>query len=59
MIYLPSSSTSKEDAARQIQERDQVVSGLIAVFSCVEPCRRWIARGNRATPEAGTSAGVG
>jgi hypothetical protein len=49
MIYLPSSNTSKEDAARQIQERDQVLSGLIAVFSCVEPCRRWIARGNRAT----------
>lgn len=49
MIYLPSSSTSKEEAARQIQERDKVGSGLIAVFSCVEPCRRWIARGNRAT----------
>jgi hypothetical protein len=49
MIYLPSSRTSKEDAARQIQERDKVDSGLIAVFSCVEPCRRWIARGNRAT----------
>ncbi len=49
LIYLPSSRTSKEDTARQIQERDKVVSGLIAVFSCVEPCRRWIARGNRAT----------
>ena len=49
MIYLPSSRTSKEAVARQIQERDKVVSGLIAVFSCVEPCRRWIARGNRAT----------
>ena len=49
MIYLPSSRTSKEEAARRIQQRDKVVSGLIAVFSCVEPCRRWIARGNRAT----------
>jgi len=49
MIYLPSSRTSKEDVARQIQERDKVVRGLIAVFSCVEPWRRWIARGNRAT----------
>lgn len=49
MIYLPSSRTSKEDAARQIQERDKVESGLIAVLSCVEPCRRWIARGNRAS----------
>ena len=49
MIYLPSSRTSKEEVARQIQERDKVVTGLIAVFSCVEPCRRWFARGNRAT----------
>jgi hypothetical protein len=49
MIYLPSSRTSKEDAARQIQERDKIACGLIAVFSCVEPCRRWIARGNRAS----------
>lgn len=49
LIYLPSSRTSKEEAARQIQERDKVDRGLIAVFSCVEPCRRWIARGNRAT----------
>jgi hypothetical protein len=49
MIYLPSSSTSKEEAARQIQEHDKVGSGLIAIFSCVEPCRRWFARGNRAT----------
>lgn len=48
-IYLPSSRTSKEEIARDIQERDKVERGLIAVFSCVEPCRRWIARGNRAS----------
>lgn len=49
VIYLPSSRTTKEDLARQIARRDQVRSGLIAVFSCVEPCRTWFARGNRAT----------
>ena len=49
VIYLPSSRTTKEDLARQIAARDQVRSGLIALFSCVEPCRTWFARGNRAT----------
>jgi hypothetical protein len=34
---------------RQIAEREGVREGLIALFSCVEPCRTWFARGNRAT----------
>jgi hypothetical protein len=37
MIYLPSSRTRKEEVARQIQQRDKVRRGLIAVLSCVEP----------------------
>jgi len=49
VIYLASSRASKEDEARQIQQRDGVKKGLIAVMSCVEPCRRWCMRGNRAT----------
>jgi hypothetical protein len=49
MIYLSSSRTRKEEVARQIQERDQVDKGLIAVLSCVEPCHTWYLRGNRAT----------
>jgi hypothetical protein len=49
VIYLPSSRTTKETLARQIAERDHVRTGLIALFSCVEPCRTWFARGNRAT----------
>jgi hypothetical protein len=49
MIYLGSSRTRKEDEARKIQKRDKIESGLIAVFSCVEPCRTWFLRGNRAT----------
>lgn len=49
VIYLPSSRTTKETLARQIAQRDGVRSGLIALLSCVEPCRTWFARGNRAT----------
>jgi hypothetical protein len=49
MIYLPSSRTRKEEVARQIQQRDKVRRGLIAVLSCVEPCHTWFLRGNRQT----------
>jgi hypothetical protein len=49
VIYLASSRVSKEDEARQIQRRDGVKRGLIAILSCVEPCRRWSMRGNRAS----------
>ena len=46
MIYLPSSRTSKEEQAWQIQQRDRIRKGLIAVMSCVEPCRTWRMRGS-------------
>lgn len=36
--YLNSSAISKEDRAREIACADGVKAGLIAVFSCVEPC---------------------
>lgn len=49
MIYLPSSRTNKEQVALEVRERQRVRSGLVAVLSCVEPCRTWFARGNRAT----------
>lgn len=49
MLYLNSSRMRKEDEARKIQQRDQIKLGLIAVFSCVEPCRTWFLRGNRRT----------
>jgi hypothetical protein len=49
VVYVPSSRTDKEKLARQIEERDGVKSGLIAVLSCVEPCHTWFLRGNRAT----------
>lgn len=49
MLYLSSSRTRKEEVARQIQQRDKVSRGLIAVLSCVEPCHTWFMRGNRET----------
>jgi hypothetical protein len=49
VIYLNSSHIRKEDKAREIQQRDKIELGLIAVFSCVEPCRTWFVRGNRST----------
>lgn len=49
MIYLPSSRTNKEQIALEARARQRVDSGLVAVLSCVEPCRTWFARGNRTT----------
>jgi len=45
--YLPSSSQSKEELARQIAARDGIRAGLIAVFSCVEPCWSYEIHRNR------------
>jgi hypothetical protein len=38
MVYLPSSSTSKEDLALAIAKADNVTEGLVCVFKCVEQC---------------------
>ena len=59
MIYLPSSSTSKEDAARQIQERDQVVFGADRCVQLRGAVPAMDCTGQPSHPEAGTSAGVG
>ena len=37
--YIESPSLRKEDFARSIAEADGVTEGLIAVLTCVEPCR--------------------
>jgi hypothetical protein len=47
--YLLRGDDSKEDLARAIAARDKVKSGLIAVFSAVEPCTSYTVRGNRET----------
>lgn len=38
LIYLPQSTTSKEDHARAIAQGDGVTQGLVAVFSTIELC---------------------
>jgi len=47
--YLLGGGESKEDLARAIAQRDKVKSGLIAIFSAVEPCTSYTVRGNRQT----------
>lgn len=47
--YLTSWKVRKEDRAREILARDGIRDGLIAIFSCVEGCRTFSVRGNRAT----------
>lgn len=38
VVYLPSSSTNKEQVALGIAAKDGVADGLICVLECVEPC---------------------
>ncbi len=47
--YLRSPQLRKEDHARSILKRDGIQNGLIAVFTCVEPCSSFSLRGNGAT----------
>jgi hypothetical protein len=45
--YLPSSQVRKEEEAKESARQDKIEAGLIAVLSCVEPCRTYFMRGNR------------
>jgi len=47
--YLASSTLRKEDFARQIAAEEGIESGLVAVLSCVEPCRSYEIHRNRET----------
>jgi hypothetical protein len=47
VVYLPSSSTSKEQEARRIASEDELREGLIAILTCVEPCRTFEIHRNR------------
>ena len=49
LLHLASPKTSKEEQARAIMERDGITEGLICVLSCVEPCRTFTVRGDRAS----------
>ena len=46
-LYLRSSSVRKEEVAREIISREKITEGPVAMMSAVEPCRTWVARGNR------------
>jgi hypothetical protein len=47
--YLPSAAIAKEERARAIMKRDGITEGLVCVFACVESCRTFTVRGDRAT----------
>lgn len=49
MIYLPSASIDKEAYARRIMSERKVNTGLICMFSTVEPCSSPLLKGNKAT----------
>ena len=47
LIYLQSSSISKEEVACRVLQRDGIEQGLVCVLSCVEPCQSFHIRRNR------------
>lgn len=59
LTYLSSSQVRKEQVARQIAQKDGISSGLIAVLSCVEPCRTYTVGGNPQTKMLEAQLGLG
>jgi hypothetical protein len=59
LTYLSSSQVRKEQVARQIAQKDGVSSGLIAILSCVEPCRTYTVGGNPQTKMLEAQLGFG
>jgi hypothetical protein len=59
LLYLSSSQVRKEQFARDIAQRDNITSGLIAILSCVEPCRTYTVGGNRQTKMLEAQLGMG
>ena len=55
--YLASAKISKEQRAREIAARDGITTGLICIFSCVEPCWTFTVRGDRRTKRLRLQAG--
>lgn len=47
VVYLPSSTISKEKEALKIATRDGIREGLVCVFKCVEPCWTFDVHRNR------------
>ncbi len=49
IVYLPSASTDKEETARKIAAQDGIRSGLVAILTCLEPCKSFEIHRNRQT----------
>lgn len=47
VAYLPSSQISKEEEAGKVATKNGIREGLVAVFSCVEPCHSFRVGPNR------------
>ena len=47
VMYLQRSWDRKERLARALAEKDRIETGLIGIWSCVEPCYTYFARRNR------------
>jgi hypothetical protein len=39
IVYLQSASADKEEAARKIAAKDGITTGLVAILTCLEPCK--------------------
>jgi hypothetical protein len=59
LTYLSSSQVRKEQVARTIAQKDGVSCGLIAILSCVEPCRTYTVGGNPQTKKLEAQLGLG
>lgn len=55
--YIASAQVAKEDRARLIAQRDRINEGLVCVLSCVEPCRSFTVRRDRARRDIQLVAG--
>lgn len=51
LIHLNSPKESKEEFVRALIEREQLRAGLVCILSCVEPCRSFSIRGDRASKQ--------
>lgn len=49
ICYLRGGSESKEELARELAQRDKIDSGLIALFTALEPCLSYAIRGERSS----------
>ena len=50
-VYIYGVALRQEEVAREIISREKITEGPVAMMSAVEPCRTWVARGNRQTKQ--------